>query len=63
MGLFSQAMWYFPYVVHPITVLGVGIILLIHREWARQDASEAALKRRVGAFLGAGLLALVPTVP
>jgi membrane-associated phospholipid phosphatase len=62
MGLVSQTMEYYPYVVHPITVLGVGVILLIHHEWARQNEGRAALWRHLGAFLGVGLLALVPTV-
>lgn len=62
MSLLSRAMTYYPYVFHPITILGVSTLLLIHHEWARQDASRSALRRRVGAFLGAGLLALVPTV-
>ena len=58
----QQAMEYYPYVFHPITVLGVGLLLLIRHEWALQGADRAELRRRVGAFLGAGLLALVPTV-
>lgn len=62
MGLFSRAMRYYPYAVHPITVLGVGILLLIHHEWARQDTARASLWHRIGAFLGIGVLALVPTV-
>jgi membrane-associated phospholipid phosphatase len=62
MELLSQAMEYYPYVVHPITVLGVGIVLLIHHEWARQDLERSVLWRRIGAFLGVGLLSLVPTV-
>lgn len=61
MSLLSQAMTYYPYVFHPITVLGVGILLLIHHEWARQNADRSVLWHRVGGFLGAGLLALVPT--
>jgi membrane-associated phospholipid phosphatase len=62
MELFSLVMRYYPYVVHPITVLGVGILLVIRHEWSRQDAARAALWHRFGAFLGAGLLALLPTV-
>ena len=62
MGLVSQTMEYYPYVVHPITVLGVGIVLLVHHEWARQDGERAALRRRLGAFLSVGLLSLTPTV-
>lgn len=62
MNPLSQAMTYYPYVFHPITVLGVGILLLIHHEWARQGVDRSALWRRIGSFFGAGLLALVPTV-
>jgi membrane-associated phospholipid phosphatase len=62
MSALSQAMEYYPYVFHPITVLGAGILLLVHYEWARQDADRSALWRHVGGFLGAGALALVPTV-
>ena len=62
MSPIDQAMTYYPYVFHPITVLGVGILLLVHHEWARQGLDRAALWRRVGSFLGAGLLGLVPTV-
>lgn len=62
MSLLSQAMRYYPYVFHPITVLGVSILVLIHHEWARQGASRGMLRRRVVAFLVVGLLALLPTV-
>ncbi|NIC00962.1 phosphatase PAP2 family protein [Halobacterium sp. R2-5] len=62
MGLVSQTMEYYPYVVHPITVLGVGIVLLVHHEWARQGLERSMLWRRIGAFLGVGVLSLVPTV-
>jgi membrane-associated phospholipid phosphatase len=61
MGLLRQAMVYYPYVFHPITVLGVGIALLIYLEWDRQDADAGALWRRLGALAGAGLLSLAPT--
>jgi membrane-associated phospholipid phosphatase len=61
MSLLSKAMWYFPYVVHPITVLGIGIITLIYYEWGRQNADRSALRLRIGGFLGAGVLALTPT--
>lgn len=54
-------MTYYPYVFHPITVIGGCVLLLVHHEWARQGAERSALWRRVGAFLAAGLLALVPT--
>ena len=62
MSLLSQAMQYYPYVFHPITVLGVSILVLIHHEWARQGAPRGALRRRIAAFLGAGVLALIPTI-
>ena len=62
MGLLQQANQAFPYVFHPITVLGVGILVLIHHEWARQGVDRSALWHRVGGFLGAGVLALAPTV-
>lgn len=62
MALVSRAMQYYPYVFHPITVLGVGILLLLYHEWNHQSADAATLWRRVGAFLGAGGLALLPTV-
>lgn len=62
MGLLSQAMTYCPYVFHPVTLVGGSVLLLIRYEWGRQRADRSALWRRVAAFLGAGLLALVPTV-
>ena len=62
MSLLSDAMTYYPYVFHPITLLGVGTLLAIHYEWAQQGADRSALRRRVAGFLGAGVLALVPTV-
>jgi hypothetical protein len=61
MGLFRQAMPYFPYVFHPITVLGVGIAVLVHYEWARQEADRRALWRRLGVFAGAGVLSVLPS--
>lgn len=61
MSLVSQTMEYYPYVVHPITVLGVGVVLLLYHEWSRQDLERPVLWRRLGAFLGIGLLSLVPT--
>jgi membrane-associated phospholipid phosphatase len=61
MGPFSRAMELYPYAVHPITVLGVGILALVHHEWARQGADAATLWRRVAGFLAAGLLSLAPT--
>ncbi len=61
MSALGVAMRYYPYVFHPITVLGAAVLLLIHHEWDRQDANRRALRHRVAAFLGAGVLALVPT--
>ncbi len=61
MGLLTLVMEYYPYVAHPITVLGVGILILIHYEWDDQTAELSALKRRIGGFLGAGVVGLVPT--
>jgi len=61
MSVLERAIGLYGYVFHPITVLGVGSLLLIHREWRDQNAGRDALWRRIGAFLGAGALALVPT--
>lgn len=61
MGLFYQAMTYYLYVFHPITVLGVSFLVLIHHEWARQNDDRSMLWRRIGGFLRAGLLSLIPT--
>lgn len=61
MNLLSEAMTWYPYVVHPITVLGVGMLLLIHHEWALQDAGRPVLYRRVAGFVGAGVLGVLPT--
>ena len=62
MGTLDTAMRYYPYVFHPAVVVGAGALVLIWLEWARQDADRSALWRRVGGFLGAGLLSLVPTL-
>ncbi len=62
MSLLEQAMGFYPYVFHPITVVGVSILFFIYYEWARQDGARSTLWRRMGSFLGVGLLALVPTV-
>ena len=62
MSAFARAMELYPYVFHPTTVLGAGVLLLIYHEWDRQGLDRAALWPRVGSFLGAGVLALVPTV-
>jgi membrane-associated phospholipid phosphatase len=56
-----RAMEYYPYVFHPITVLGVGIIVLIHHEWRLQGAERSVLWRRIAAFLGSGVCSLAPT--
>lgn len=61
MAALRTAMEAFPYVFHPITVLGVGIIVLIYLEWDRQGADRSMLWRRIGGFLGAGVLSLIPT--
>lgn len=61
MSSFRTAMEAFPYVFHPITVLGVGILVLIYLEWDGQEAGRSSLWRRVGGFLGAGVLSLIPT--
>ncbi|WP_227353796.1 phosphoesterase [Haladaptatus salinisoli] len=61
MNPIHRAMEYYPYVFHPITVLGVGIIVLIHHEWRLQNADTSALWRRIAAFLGSGVCSLVPT--
>lgn len=61
MSLFGTAMTYYPYVFHPITVLGASIALLIHHEWALQRADRDELRRRLEVFLGSGVLALIPT--
>lgn len=61
MGLLYDAMKYYPYIFHPITVLGVGFLVLIYHEWTVQDADRSVLRRRIGAFLGGGLLSLIPT--
>ena len=57
----TTVMQYYPYVFHPVTVLGVGTLVLIHYEWARQAADRSVLGRRVLGFLGAGVLSLAPT--
>ena len=62
MSALDVAMQYFPYVFHPITVLGVSILLLVHHEWAHQNLGRSALWHRVAGFFGAGVLAILPTV-
>lgn len=61
-SLFDSAMETFPFVFHPTTVLGVGILLLIHYEGYHRGADRNELWIRAGAFLGSGVLALLPTV-
>ena len=61
MDPFARAMHLYPYVFHPTVMLGGGLLLLIHREWALQGADRDELRRRVAAFLAAGLLSLLPT--
>jgi len=60
--LFDLAMRAFPYVFHPTTVLGAGIVVLIYYEWNRQPSDRSPLWKRVGAFLVAGVMALLPTL-
>lgn len=61
MSAFSTLMTYYPYVFHPAVLVGGGLLLLVHHEWSRQDVGQSALFRRVGAFLGVGILSLLPT--
>ena len=51
----------YPYVFHPAVLVGGGFLLTIHYEWSRQNVGRSMLWRRVGAFLAAGVLSLVPT--
>jgi hypothetical protein len=59
-GAFSVAMEYFPYVFHPILLVGGGLVLLIHTEWRRQDVSRDRLRKRLGVFAIAGVLSVLP---
>ncbi|UPW00650.1 phosphoesterase [Halorussus gelatinilyticus] len=61
MNAFDTAMELYPYVFHPGVMVGIGAVVLIHYEWAEQDADRAAFARRLGAFLAAGASSLVPT--
>ena len=61
MGFLTQAAQVYPYVFHPITLVCLGIVLLIHYEWAEQGEPRSTLWRRLGVFAGAGALALVPS--
>lgn len=62
MGVLDAIMRVYPYVFHPAVVIGGGALILIHYEWEKQDVDRSVLYHRVGAFLGAGFLSLVPTV-
>jgi hypothetical protein len=62
MSVSNAAMELYPYVFHPAVVVGAGALVLIHHEWARQNAERSVLYRRAGAFLGAGALSLLPTL-
>ena len=61
MNVVYQAAAYYPYVFHPITLVCLGMVLLIYHEWARHGADRAALYRRLGVFVAAGVLSLVPS--
>jgi len=61
MSTLETVMQYYAYLFHPGVVLGAGAMLIIHREWVGQAVDRSALYRRVGAFLGAGVLSLLPT--
>jgi membrane-associated phospholipid phosphatase len=61
MSLLGRAVDLYGYVFHPSTVIGFGVLLLIHYEWADQSADRSVLWKRWGAFLAAGVLGLVPT--
>lgn len=61
MSVVSTLMRYYPYVFHPIVLVGGGLLLLVRYEWRRQGAERSVLYRRIGAFLGVGVLSLVPT--
>jgi hypothetical protein len=61
MSSLETVMQYYAYLFHPGVVLGAGATLIIHREWVGQAVDRSALYRRVGAFLGAGVLSLLPT--
>ena len=62
MSALRTAMHLYPYVFHPAVVIGAGAIVLIYYEWVRQDADTSMLYRRLGVFLGAGVLSLLPTL-
>lgn len=60
-GLFATAMKWFPYVFHPTTLVGAGLVTLIYYEWNRQPAGRDELWRRFGGFALSGAFALLPT--
>ncbi|WP_135362915.1 phosphoesterase [Halosimplex halophilum] len=62
MSLLGRAVDLYGYVFHPSTVIGLGVLLLIHYEWAGQSADRSLLWKRWGAFVGAGVLGFVPTL-
>ncbi|MDG5777060.1 phosphoesterase [Haloarculaceae archaeon H-GB2-1] len=60
--MFDALMRAYPYVFHPATTLGLGLLVLLYYEWRRQSASRTALWRRLGVLLGSGSIAFSPTV-
>lgn len=60
-GLLDTAMRWFPYVFHPTTLLGAGLVTLIYYEWNRQPVDAGELWKRLGGFALAGVFALLPT--
>jgi hypothetical protein len=57
---FSVAMQYFPFVFHPVVLVGGGFLLVVHTEWRRQDVSRDHLRKRLGVFAVAGVLSVLP---
>ena len=53
-------MKYFPFVFHPVILVGGGLLLLIHTEWRRQDAGRDHLRKRLGVFAIVGILSVLP---
>lgn len=62
MSLLSQAMAYYPFVFHPATMVGGGLLILIYVEWRREGADRGGLRRRLGALLAAGAVSLLPSL-
>lgn len=60
-SLLDTAMRWFPYVFHPTTLLGAGLLTLIYYEWNRQPAGRDDLWKRLGGFALSGVFALLPT--